>query len=100
MSSAATSSPRPRHIRQFLDLSTAHLTPSTRNEWALSVPTHVHETTYGFLVWAGDQDDSTTDEGWPNEVVECRRLARSLSCDYLLFDSDADAIGELETFDD
>ena len=100
MSSAATSSPRPRHIRQFLDRSTAHLTPSTRNEWALSVPTHVHETTYGFLVWAGDQDDSTTDEGWPNEVVECRRLARSLSCDYLLFDSDADAIGELETFDD
>ncbi|MDQ0301386.1 hypothetical protein [Ancylobacter polymorphus] len=92
--------PEHPNVRRFLDLSTAHMKPRTRAEWGLAAPGHVHPTEYGFFVWAGDHEDDETDEGWPPEVTACRRFARSLGCDYLLFDGDADTVEGLEVFDD
>lgn len=91
--------PEHRNVRKFLDLSTAHLKPGTREEWTLNRPTHVHATEYGFFVWAGDRNDEMTDDGWPEEAVACRRFARQQGCDYLLFDADADRLCELEEFE-
>ncbi|MDR6954147.1 hypothetical protein J2X65_003515 [Ancylobacter sp. 3268] len=90
------------NIRRFLDLSTAHLKLETRGLWSTTFnrPVHVHQIEYGFFVWAGTDEDDGTDDGWPTEVAACRKLARSLDCDYLLFDADADTVEGLEVFDD
>lgn len=88
------------NVRRFLDLSTAHLKPTTLVEWELAPPGHVHPTQYGFFVWAGDREDEEPSDGLPAEVVACRDFARSLCCDYILFDADAETVEGLEVFAD
>lgn len=90
----------PPYVRRFLDLSTGHLTPSTREMWddEAERPAHVHTTEYGYFVWAGDADEEDTDDGWPADAVACRQRARALGCDYLLFDGAAGVIEGLTTY--
>lgn len=90
------------NVRRFLDLSTAHLSPVTRRIWDMAYgrPGWLTPTGHGFWVWAGDASDPDTDNDLPEEAVACRKFARSLGCDYLLFDCDASEIEGLATYDD
>lgn len=89
-------------IRRFLDLSTSHMTPETREGWTMGIgrPGWATPTEFGFFVWAGTEEDEEPDADLPEDVATCRRFARCLGCDYLLFDADADTIDALPTFDD
>lgn len=94
--------PKHPNVRRFLDLSTAHLSPKTRDHWTLNpdaVPAPGGVTRYGFFVWSGMEGDEPDDDALA-EVTACQRFARSLGCDFILFDADADTVEGLEVFDD
>ena len=97
----------PACVRQFLDLSTGHLRPETREAWSAGMAVDdeamslVSATQHGFFVWAGDASEGAeADEGWPHDVADCRRRARAMGCDYLLFDADAEPVAGLPFYDD
>jgi hypothetical protein len=89
-------------VRSLLDLSTAHL-PENLGSHGLSGHDGVvaYQLEYGWLMWipadpqahAGDYPDL------PPEVLAIQRYARGLGCDYVLFDADADRVGDLPTWD-
>lgn len=89
------------NVRRFLDLSTVHLSPATRDDWDgdSSRPSWAYPTSYGWFVWAGSDDTNEEEDGLPAEVVACRKFARTLGCDYILFDADAETVEGLEVFD-
>jgi hypothetical protein len=88
--------------RSFPDLSTAHL-PEQLGSYGLSGQDGVvaYQLEYGWLMkvpadpqaHAGDYPDL------PPEVLAMQRDARGLGCDYVLFDADADQVGDLPTWD-
>lgn len=88
------------HVRKFLDLSTGHLTPATRNRLdsteLLGWPVAGGRTAYGYFIYAHEEDD----EEIPDDVWECCQKARELDCEYLLFDADAAEVEGLPTYDD
>lgn len=97
------------NVRRFLDLSTAHLTPSTRDALdALPVPSYAHPEGYGHFVYMpdidGDHDPiSEWDEALAAELsdlIAVIKLARKLGCNYILFDCDGPECDELPTYDD
>src|SRR5581483_5412452 len=97
-------SPAEPVIRQVLNLSTAHLPPDLGSpgglDTALGVIAHATET--GFLLWVPDDPDDSaqaTDDPVPDVVLAIQRYARRLGCDYVLFDADADQVGDLPTWD-
>ncbi|MEV5283377.1 hypothetical protein ACFYMW_35740 [Streptomyces sp. NPDC006692] len=88
-------------IRSFLDLSTLHLAPTTRDtlnavEGVLSYPLE-----HGWLMYApvGAADLART-HAWPEELLPIVQLARAHDCAYILFDADADTTDLLPVFDD
>lgn len=102
-------------VRRFLDLSTAHLCPGTR-EWldkqglltARSRTFHdpdvvvlLGSTPYGWFVYA---DEASTDEEpgprVPADLWTCMAKARAEGCEYILFDADARPLVDLPTFED
>jgi hypothetical protein len=93
------------HVRQFLDVSTAHLTPECRrwldNE-AEDGPTY--SGCYGYVTWAcvnpDDHAEVMEDEDRPDVLTAIFQRAASLGCDYVLFDRDAEEDEALPVFDD
>ena len=95
-------------IRQFLDLSTAHLDKPSK-EW-LSHEAESDSSTYGghygWFAWAHRDPDNpghTTfggeDPRCPATLARIFEFACNNGCEYVLFDSDADSIDELPIFD-
>lgn len=83
-------------IRQFLDLSTGHLTYETRSllsDGRLPLST-VYPTEFGWFVHVPDIDalgevDQERQRDLPKDMKDVLDFARENGCDYVMFDSDA-----------
>lgn len=91
------------NLRNFLDLSTAHLSPSTR-EWLDRIAedqnnlSHwVAPTPYGWFLYC---DEENADDSIPADLFACMTYARTNGADYILFDRDADQLTDLPTFEE
>lgn len=99
-------------VRRFLDLSTAHLPAQMLAELdregvdtvrALGDAAIAYRTTYGALMWVpNDPDAAAAEADTPPDaiVLGIQKLARSLDCDYVLFDADASKVDELPVFEE
>jgi hypothetical protein len=89
------------NVRRFLDLSTAHLANTTRDLWSCDWlrPSWASRTEYGWFIWSGTAEADDPEDHLPAEVVACRKFARTLGCDYILFDADAETVEGLEVFE-
>lgn len=96
------------NVRRFLDLSTAHLHPDTRDSLdSLPVPSYPHPDACAYFVWVPpivDGHDHFDD--WEHEdrcaypdLMAALRFARDQRCDYVLFDADAPACDGLPVYD-
>ncbi len=88
-------------IRTFLDLSTAHLPEDVCDTLSAQPGVVAYAITYGWLMWVPDDPDDSSasgDEPVPELVLNIQRFARSLCCDYVLFDADADQVADLPTW--
>jgi hypothetical protein len=94
------------NIRKFLDLSTAHLSPSDRDHLdACAAPgsafgVAVAKTEDGWFVYAPDPADEVDDRNLPPHLQVISAYARAQGCDYILFDCDAEIDPALPVFDD
>jgi hypothetical protein len=88
-------------IRNFLDLSTSHLSEETCRDLNSISGITAHETTHGWLLYAPEEgaDELAEDGDWPAELLPIVELARSNGCEYVLFDRDAETTDLLPTFD-
>ncbi len=89
-----TQAPR-NPVRQFLDLSTAHLKPET-HAWLDDLCAHVRRgdpgawascTPFGWFVWAHDEESDLGE--FPADLQLCLRKVQELGAEYVLFDRDA-----------
>lgn len=91
-------------IRKFLDLSTAHLTPATREfikQHQAIGPIYDHPDGYGWVMFVPDEDDIPTDAPTtPADLLACYQRARRLKCDYIMFDADGPDDEELPIYED
>lgn len=89
-------------LRSFMDLSTAHLTPKTR-DWLDehddqdNLSHWVAQTPYGWFLYC---DEENAEGSIPDDLFACMTYARKHGADYVLFDADADALTDLPTFED
>ncbi|MEQ1950893.1 hypothetical protein [Mesorhizobium sp. CN2-181] len=106
-------------IRQFLDLSTGHVSLDTRDwldaqgklaanflhfEDKSPVISTIGRTCHGWFIWAGDKEDDNWSadhlaRGVPEDLIAVLTYARNQGCDYVLFDQDADRIDGLPYFE-
>jgi hypothetical protein len=90
-------------IRRLLNLSTAHLPEHLGTQGGLdTIPGIVaHATDRGFLLWIPDDPDEFAEatDPVPDVVLTIQRYARSLDCDYVLFDADAQQVDGLPRWD-
>jgi hypothetical protein len=91
-------------VRRFLDLSTAHLRPETRSLWmecfcAKSFPGTVLIGEHGWMLHVPERN-TDWDYRCGAELFAIFDKARSLSCDYVLFDADGSMIDGLPVFND
>jgi hypothetical protein len=85
-------------IRTFLDLSTAHLPEAVCDRLSAQPGVVAYCTTQGWLMRVPDNPDEHalhSDEPIPDVVLSIQRYARAMDCDYVLFDADADQVGDL-----
>lgn len=81
-------------VRKFLDLSSDHFPVAMRhNPYTADCLTVYEWGEYGWMVWVPDDPDTwvkdyPADEHPPAEILVVQRYARSLDCDYILFDAD------------
>lgn len=88
-------------VRNFLDLSTGHLNREARDYLQyIGDGLTVYELKYGWLVYVSDEDQLEDYPLLPTVIVEILNRARSLGCDYVLLDSDAEYDDELPSFED
>jgi hypothetical protein len=108
---------RPRHVRQFLDVSTAHLPEHLGIPGGLDFYEGLSAQSIdgGWWVWVPDDpamhaaeaaaqmddmgdDVDLAETAVPSVVLAVQRLARSLDCDYICFHQDAPIVEELPTW--
>lgn len=91
-------------VRTFLDLSTGHLTPRTRRDLetraVVDLPFAGGPTRYGWFAYAHDENSGVGGDQIHSDLWACMCFARTLGCDYLMFDCDAEVIAELPYFED
>jgi len=63
--------------------------------------TCTYHLTYGWLMWvpADLQAHAVGNPDVPPEVLAIARYARGLGCDHVLFEANADQVGDLSTWD-
>lgn len=93
-------------VRRVLDLSTGHLDKASK-AWldVASADTSVLSGYYGWLCpvygeTLEELDASAATQEWPPVLHAALRRARTLGCDFVLFDADASYHEELPTFDE
>jgi len=89
------------NLRNFMDLSTAHLKPSTR-EWLERVSSDQGNLShwvapYGWFLYC---DEENGDDSIPSDAFACMTYARQHGADYILFDRDADQLTDLDVYED
>jgi hypothetical protein len=92
------------HVRTMLDISTAHVSKSTK-EWleaeAISAACEhassilIGGTQYGWFFYAQEE----ADQSLPPDLVAIMVHARSLGCEYVLLDADAPVCEPLQVFE-
>lgn len=95
---ATESGPRTNPV---LDLSTAHLPADLRDDLNGEEGVTANRRESGWLLWVPDDVDGHAadyDNEVPDVVVQIWRYARSLGCDYVLFDVDAERVSGLPVF--
>ncbi len=96
-------SPSPSQVRPYLELSTAHLPfhvmngPLNSFEGVIAYKKMIGADDFGAWLWVPEnpQDEADGSDYFPDEVLAVQLYARSLGCDWVMFDSDADSIDEL-----
>lgn len=91
----------PENVRRFLDLSTGHLKPETRDQLDKGFAPgalYPHCEGYGWIMNVPDMIDEADKPG--EDMQACIDKARALRCDYILFDRDAPEIDGLPLYDD
>jgi hypothetical protein len=90
-------------VRRLLDLSTAHLPEHLGSSGLADSPGVVaYGTDFGWLMWVPPDPDelqAAMTDRIPDVVLAIQRYARSLDCDYVLFDSDAGRVKDLPVWD-
>lgn len=89
-------------IRKFLDLSTAHLTPATRqriDDGEGPATAYPHPESYGWLIYVDESNILEIYEDFP-DLLACMKAARQQDCDYILFDRDGPAVDYLTQYAD
>ena len=89
-------------IRLMLDLDIGHLPPHVYRQLAGFDGVVAFETDFGWLMWVpADPGGHAADyaASIPAEVLAVQRYARSRGCDYVRFDTDANRVGDLPTWD-
>ena len=83
-------------IRNFLDLSTGHLKPETRdlmlNDPGYPGVSMANE--YGWFCYICEDNPV-----WDQDMKDCMAKARELGCLYILFDRDADLLDDLPYYE-
>lgn len=88
-------------VRRLLDLSTAHLPQKTCNylsefEGVIAYPKRTETADFGWWLWVPeDPQEHASTYHYPAAILTIQLYARSLGCDWVMFDRDADAIDEL-----
>jgi hypothetical protein len=94
-------------ITKMLVLSTSHITAETaqlledRERAAIDttsdrLPVFYSKSEYGWFVYVSEDAE---DQGYPSDMVEVLRYARSNDCGWLMFDCDADVIEDLPAYE-
>jgi len=86
-------------VRTFLDISTAHVKPSTMaliNMGAMSMNTLIGD--HGAMLHV--PSDNTLVPNYPEDLLTVLDHARKLNCDYVLLDGDADLVETLPDYAD
>ncbi len=87
-------------VRRFIDLSNRHLPMDTAYDLIHFDGVTAHEFAEGWLVYVPpDPRERAEEEYVPAEVLNLQYIARSLDCDYILFDRDADVDPALPYWD-
>jgi hypothetical protein len=91
-------------IRQFLDISTDHLSKEAdevlENGGVGDAILAVTPTEHGYFVHASsDEDEALSQAGVPRDLIDLLELASTNGCDYILFDNDAPVISGFPTFE-
>lgn len=82
-------------IEPLLVLSTAHLEEQTCNGWLHSAPFAAFaKGDYGWFVYVTDDEP----DDLPADLRGCLALARTLHCDWVMFDCDADIVAVLPVY--
>ena len=79
-------------VRLILDLSTAHLPATDRDDLNGVDGVLAYRMQHGWLMWAPDDPDESASvemDPPPEWVLVIQRYAREHGCDYVMFDSDA-----------
>lgn len=93
-------------IRNFLELSTGHLSVPTRNMLDADAAASVNGQQpnrwvagygYGWFIYANEEP---YEDIFPPDLIECMEYARKNGCDYILFDRDAPFDECLPTYED
>lgn len=96
-------------IRKMLDMSSGHLTRTTRellDEWASPInhaeadvstcPALMGITDFGGIMIATEQDKENS---YPADLIACFYYAQDLGCDFILFVHDGDHLLDLPFYD-
>lgn len=86
-------------LRLFLDCSTAHLSPATRDlldAQALRGDALIAATPYGWFLWVRE----AADPDHPPDLARIEAEARALGARYILFDRDAPVSDALPIFEE
>ena len=100
----------PPQVRKILDISTSHVSEKTAQlleEMGIDAElvgdrprliTH-RKGDYGWLVYVPSEHSGETDPGFPSDLRACMEHARSLECDWIMFDRDGVTIDALPTYE-
>ncbi|MDE2563010.1 MAG: hypothetical protein KGL48_12265 [Sphingomonadales bacterium] len=82
-------------IEILLALSTGHLREQTCNTWLHEAPLATFaKGDHGWFVYVADDEP----DDLPPDLRDCLTLARSLDCDWVMFDRDVEPIAELPVY--
>lgn len=98
-----TEQPSARLVGNYLDLSTGHLRPETRESLNHYPGIHAERREYGWLMFIPlpEYMREWAEEGeWPRELLAIIELAWKYDCGFILFDADAGVSEELPYFDE
>jgi hypothetical protein len=92
------------HVRQFLDLTTAHLPPELGQSLGSVSGVDAYELRCdhwsGWWMWVPPKEAiDEAEDAIPEAIVAIWRHAQDLGCDYVLFDPDAEPAPALATWD-